>query len=70
VVCTPGVYNDGETVPGTARTLHVFQVVATACNGAAPTCPDDALAASPGYIERQRLAIAYCEWQGGVCVGP
>lgn len=70
VVCTPGIYNDGETVPGTARELHRFHIVATACNGAAATCPDNAMVASPGYIERQSVAVAYCEWQAGACVGP
>lgn len=70
VVCTMGVFNDGETVPGTPRVLRVFRVIATACNGAAATCPDNAMVTSPGYVERSRVAIAYCEWNGAACSGP
>lgn len=73
VACTssaPNDYNDGETVPGTARVLRVFQITATACNGGAGACPNDPASAGAGYVERQRVAIAYCEWSGGACVGP
>lgn len=70
VVCTFGDFNDGETVPGTARGLRVFRVVATACNGGAATCPDDAASSGAGYVERQRIALAYCEWTGLACAGP
>ncbi|HTY03728.1 MAG TPA: hypothetical protein VMC81_08365 [Rhodocyclaceae bacterium] len=73
VVCTssaPNDYNDGETMPGTARKLRVFTVTATACNVAAGTCPDNGAAAGPGYVERQRIAVAYCEWDGTKCTGP
>lgn len=70
VACTMGVFNDGETVPGTPRVLRVFRVVATACNGAAATCPDNAMVTSPGYVERSRVAVAYCEWDGAACSGP
>jgi MSHA biogenesis protein MshP len=70
VVCAMSPYNDGETVPGTEKVLHVFQVTATACNGTAATCPDDTASAGPAYVERQRIAVAYCEWSGGACVGP
>lgn len=73
VVCTssaPTDYNDGETTAGTARVLRVFRIEATACNGAAATCPDNAAAAGLGYVERQRVAVAYCEWDGAACTGP
>ena len=73
VICTssaPNDYNDGETVPGTSRRLRVFQVVATACNGSAATCPDNASSMGLGYVERQRIAVAYCEWSGAACTGP
>jgi MSHA biogenesis protein MshP len=73
VVCTssaPNDYKDGETAPGTFRLLRVFRVVATACNTSAAACPDDAASAGPGYVERQRIAIAYCEWSGAACTGP
>jgi MSHA biogenesis protein MshP len=68
IACTAHDYNDGETAPGVARVLRVFQVVATACNGTAATCPDDAASAGLGYIERQAVAVAYCEWNGAACV--
>lgn len=70
VACDFRDYSDGESVPGTSRVVRVFQVTATACNGVAASCPDNTSVASPGYVERQRLAVAYCEWTGGACVGP
>jgi MSHA biogenesis protein MshP len=60
VVCSSSDYNDGETVVGTPRYLRVFQVVATACNSGAASCPDDGASAGVGYVERQRIAVAYC----------
>lgn len=70
VGCAATNYNDGETVPGTARVLRVFTITATACNGGPGGCPNDAASAGPGYVERQRVAIAYCEWTGAACTGP
>lgn len=61
---------DGEITPGVARELRVVRVVATACNGAGATCPDDASVAGMGYVERQRVSVAYCEWNGSACTGP
>ena len=60
VVCSSNDYNDGETVVGTPRYLRVFQVVATACNSGAASCPDDGASAGVGYVERQRIVVAYC----------
>jgi len=70
VNCASSDYNDGETSPGTARVLRVFTVTATACNGTIGACPDNAASAGAGYVERQRIAVAYCEWDGAACVGP
>lgn len=70
VACAQTTYNDGETAPGTARELRVYRVLATACNGTAATCPDNAMVSSHAYVERQRLAVAYCELSTGVCSGP
>jgi MSHA biogenesis protein MshP len=54
----PGTpYNEGESVPGTPRTIFIYRIESTACNSAAG-CPDNALAASPGYVERKRQVIA------------
>lgn len=68
--CSFRDYNDGETVPGTPRVLRVFRIEATACNGTAATCPDNAATGGVGYVERQKIAIAYCEWNGTACTGP
>jgi MSHA biogenesis protein MshP len=70
VKCAASEYNDGETVPGTRKVLRVFRVEATACNGSTASCPDNAASAGAAYVERQRVAIAYCEWDGAACVGP
>ncbi len=70
VACAFNDYNDGETSPGSARRLRVFRVVATACNGGAATCPDNAASGGAGYVERQRVALAYCQWTGLACAGP
>lgn len=54
VTCTPSqLYNEGETVPGTDKTVRIYTILAVACNAAA--CPDkNATAANPGYVERSR----------------
>jgi MSHA biogenesis protein MshP len=70
VVCASTDYNDGEAAAGTARVLRVFRIEATACNGTAAACPDNAASAGAGYVERQRIAVAYCEWNGAACGGP
>lgn len=70
VACLQHTYNDGESVPGTPRQVRVFRIIATACNGGAAICPDNTAVSNPGYIERQRVAIAYCEWNGTACIGP
>jgi MSHA biogenesis protein MshP len=70
VECVLNTYNDGESAPGVQKQVRVFRITATACNGAAATCPDNAMAASPAYIERQRVAVAYCDWNGAACTGP
>lgn len=69
VVCASTDYNDGETVPGTARVLRVFRIEATACNGGAGGCPNNAAAAGVGYVERQRVAVVACQWGGAACTG-
>lgn len=54
VSCTGTGYNEGETVPGTAATVRVYQLRAVACNGNAANCPDNAAAQGAQYVERQR----------------
>lgn len=50
-------YNEGETVPGTPRTVRVYRITAVACPAAA--CPDaSAAVAGAGYVERTRVVLA------------
>lgn len=59
VTCTSSVsrnFKEGETSPGAPRAITTYSIEAVACNSAA--CPDAALAATPGYVERKRLVIA------------
>ena len=55
VSCTGSQYLEGEGNVGTGLTMYVYQLVSTACNGSAATCPDDAAATRAQYVERQRI---------------
>lgn len=70
VSCEKSDYRDGETTPDNARMLRVFTVTAAACTAAACPATDPGRIASAGYVERQRVAVAYCEWNGTACTGP
>lgn len=39
------------------RQIRIYTVRSTACNSAT-ACPDNAMAASPGYVERTRVIVA------------
>jgi hypothetical protein len=42
-----------------AQQRRLYRIDAVACNGAAPSCPDNAAATGPNYVERLRsLTIA------------
>ena len=56
VSCTAQPFNEGESAPGVAQVNTSYSIEAVACNSA--TCPDAALAATPGYVERKRLVTA------------
>jgi MSHA biogenesis protein MshP len=57
VTCQSYPYNEGETAPGVAQAIRIYQIRAVACPSA--TCPDaSAAAAGLGYIERSRMVIA------------
>jgi len=56
VTCTAQPFNEGESTPGTPQVNTSYSIEAVACNAAA--CPDAALAATPGYIERKSLVTA------------
>jgi MSHA biogenesis protein MshP len=55
VSCASWLYNEGESSPGTARTLRVYRIQAVACP-AAP-CPS-ADGSGFAYVERSRAVIA------------
>lgn len=53
VRCSSQLYNEGESSPGVPRTVRLISLDAVACNSSS-TCPDDAMAVQPGYVERRR----------------
>jgi MSHA biogenesis protein MshP len=57
VSCNSTLYNDGESAPGTPRTVRVFTIDAVACNSAT-ACPDASLASGSTYVERRRQVQA------------
>lgn len=57
VTCDSRGYNEGESVPGTAQTVGVYSIRATACT--ATPCPNTtATVAGMGYVERTRVVVA------------
>ena len=59
VTCWSYVYREGETSPGTARQVRVYQLTSIACP-AAPCPQAGAATAAVGYAERRREAVAVC----------
>ena len=57
VSCNAVSYNEGETAPGTPRSVRVYTIDAVACN-AAGACPDNSAATAPHYVERRRQVQA------------
>lgn len=57
VSCDSRSYNEGESSPGTPRTVRVFTIDAVACN-TLTSCPDNTAATQPGYVERRRQVQA------------
>ena len=56
VSCDSRTFNDGETVPGTPRTVRLYTIDAVACSSSA--CPDNSAATTPNYVERRRQVQA------------
>ncbi len=52
LTCQSSTYGEGESAPGAPRTVRVYTLDAVACNST--TCPDNARAVTPGYVERRR----------------
>jgi MSHA biogenesis protein MshP len=57
VSCDSRSYFEGETAPGTPRSVRIFTIDAVACSGGA-ACPDNTAAAGPNYVERRRQVQA------------
>lgn len=57
VSCNSSTWREGETTPGTPRTVRVYTLDAVACNGNT-SCPDNAAATAPTYVERRRQVQA------------
>lgn len=57
VSCDSRVFNEGESAPGTPRTVRLYTIDAVACNGAA-ACPDNTRASTRGYVERRQQVHA------------
>jgi MSHA biogenesis protein MshP len=57
VSCQSDTYREGETAPGTPRSLRVYTLDAVACNGAT-SCPDNTAATALSYVERRRQVQA------------
>ncbi len=59
ITCSGNSYAEGADSSGNARTVRITNIEAVACNGSAGTCPDNASAASLGYVERrQRSSVS------------
>ncbi|MDR1462164.1 MAG: hypothetical protein LBI68_03380 [Azoarcus sp.] len=56
VDCTKNSFNEGKDYAGVTQIVNVFTITVTACNSAS-SCPDNSMATSPTYIERQRVTI-------------
>lgn len=56
--CDSWTYNEGESVPGTARRVRVYRIHAVACPRAPCPATDAATVAAPAYVERTRTVIA------------
>jgi MSHA biogenesis protein MshP len=57
VSCDSRSYFEGETAPGTPRSVRIFSIDAVACSGST-VCPDNTAAAGPNYVERRRQVQA------------
>lgn len=51
-------YAEGESAIGVPQIVRGYQIAATACNSTT-SCPDNAAAVTPGYIERVRQVVAF-----------
>ena len=57
VSCDSRSYYEGETAPGTPRSVRIFSIDAVACSSNT-VCPDNTAATGPNYVERRRQVQA------------
>jgi MSHA biogenesis protein MshP len=67
LTCDMQTYQEGQTPAGDSLAKNIFQLTATACNGAACPSTDNATVASPDYIERKRSASICITADGAAC---
>lgn len=67
LTCDMATYFEGQTPTAAPLQKSVFQLTATACNGAAAACPDDAAATGADYVERKRSASICIAADGTDC---
>jgi MSHA biogenesis protein MshP len=67
LTCDMQTYQEGQTSTGASLAKNIFQLTATACNGAACPATDNATVASPDYIERKRSASICITTDGAAC---
>ncbi|MDR2259934.1 MAG: hypothetical protein LBE06_03160 [Azoarcus sp.] len=56
VDCGVRAFGEGEDAGGNPVIVRVFTITTLVCNSAG-ACPDDAMASSPAYIERQHVTV-------------
>lgn len=68
VRCTKKPFNEGEDSTGAPVVKEMVQLEAVACNGGT-LCPseDEQVLASPGYVERRRVATTCIMDTSGLC---
>jgi MSHA biogenesis protein MshP len=64
LTCTMNTYAEGQTPAGDSLLKNIFQLTATACNGAGASCPDNGSVTAQDYVERRRSA-SICVTQDG-----
>jgi MSHA biogenesis protein MshP len=67
LTCTARTYSEGQNPDGSPRGKNIFELTATACNGASGRCPDNGSLANPDYVERKRSASICIATDGTDC---
>jgi MSHA biogenesis protein MshP len=66
VTCSVRTYTEGQQPDGTNLAKNIFELTATACNGAT-ACPNNSQLSSPDYVERKRSASLCIASDGSDC---